>query len=137
MMGPMFDFDTVDANKDGKITADEFKAHRVAEMKAVDADGDGKITAEELTAMHMKAAEARAKAMAPQMLERMDVDGDGEAIDPAARYRLDPEHGPRRMREARGRDEAATGRGLLALAVDAEPEGEDLASLADNVRIQA
>ncbi|GGW37330.1 hypothetical protein GCM10011452_27140 [Gemmobacter lanyuensis] len=77
MMGPMFDFDTVDANKDGKITADEFKAHRVAEMKAVDSDGDGKITAEELTAMHMKAAEARAKAMAPQMLERMDVDGDG------------------------------------------------------------
>jgi DNA repair protein RecO (recombination protein O) len=59
----------------------------------------------------------------------LDVDGDGEAIDPAARYVLDPEQGPRRMRDARGRVEAATGSGLLALAEDREPEGEDLASL--------
>ncbi len=58
-------------------------------------------------------------------------DGDGANIDPAARYRLDPEHGPRRLLSERAgeRRETATGRALLALAADAPPEGEDLASL--------
>lgn len=59
-------------------------------------------------------------------------DGDGAEIDPAARYRLDPEHGPRRLLSDRGHDErssAATGRALLALAADAVPEHDDLASL--------
>ncbi|MFC7301634.1 DNA repair protein RecO [Cognatiluteimonas weifangensis] len=56
------------------------------------------------------------------------VDGDGLAIDPAARYRIDPEYGPRRLLRDRGRDDrsdAATGRALLALAAD-----EDLAASA-------
>jgi DNA repair protein RecO (recombination protein O) len=60
-------------------------------------------------------------------------DGDGAAIDPAARYRLDPEHGARRLISDRGHDDrsaAATGRALLALAADREvPGAEDLASL--------
>ena len=59
-------------------------------------------------------------------------DGDGAEIDPAARYRLDPEHGPRRLLSDRGHDErssAATGRALLALASDETPEHDDLASL--------
>jgi DNA repair protein RecO (recombination protein O) len=62
----------------------------------------------------------------------LDCDGDGEPIDPAARYRLDPEHGPRRLLSDRGhgeRNQAATGRALLALAEDAVPSPEDLASL--------
>lgn len=61
-----------------------------------------------------------------------DVDGDGVPIDPAARYRLDPEHGARRLLSDRGHDErsaAATGRGLLALARDEPPPAEDLAGL--------
>lgn len=61
-----------------------------------------------------------------------EADGDGAAIDPAARYLLDPEHGPRRLLSDRGqgeRDSAATGRALLALAGDEKPEDEDLASL--------
>lgn len=61
-----------------------------------------------------------------------DRDGDGAPIDPAARYRLDPEHGPRRLFADRGHDDrrnAATGRGLLALAQDVLPGGDDLASL--------
>ena len=61
------------------------------------------------------------------------VDGDGLPIDPAARYRIDPEHGPRRMLSDRGQGErssAATGRALLALASRAEsPDAEDLAGL--------
>lgn len=62
----------------------------------------------------------------------LDCDGDGEAIDPAARYRLDPEHGPRRLLSDRGhgeRSQAATGRALLALAEDVPPPPDDLASL--------
>jgi len=61
-----------------------------------------------------------------------DMDGDGAPVDPAARYRLDPEHGPRRLHTDRGhaeRSQAATGRALLALAEDAPPPPEDLASL--------
>ncbi|MBP6749729.1 MAG: DNA repair protein RecO [Xanthomonadaceae bacterium] len=65
----------------------------------------------------------------------LEFDGDGEAIDPAARYRLDADHGPRRVlgeaanvsREARG--ETATGRALLDLAADREPCAEDLPGL--------
>ena len=60
-----------------------------------------------------------------------EVDGDGAGIDPAARYRLDPEEGPRRLRSERAgeRRDTSTGRALLALAADAQPETEDLASL--------
>lgn len=62
----------------------------------------------------------------------LDCDGDGEPVDPAARYLLDPEHGPRRLRSDRGHEErsqAATGRALLALAEDVMPPPDDLASL--------
>lgn len=62
----------------------------------------------------------------------LDTDGDGADIDPAARYRLDPEHGPRRVGSDRGHAERstfATGRALLAMAADVMPEAEDLASL--------
>ena len=60
-----------------------------------------------------------------------DLDGDGATIDPAARYTFDPEHGPRRVLSERGdtRRETATGSALLALAADAMPERDDLASL--------
>jgi|SRR5690606_1183406 len=60
------------------------------------------------------------------------IDGEGDPIDPAARYRLDPEQGPRRMHLDRGHGErstAATGSALLALGSDVMPAGEELASL--------
>jgi len=59
-------------------------------------------------------------------------EGDGTAIDPAARYRLDPEYGARRVLSDRGhedRSSAATGKALLALAQDRMPSVEDLNSL--------
>ncbi|CAN5652379.1 DNA repair protein RecO [soil metagenome] len=58
-------------------------------------------------------------------------DGDGTPIDPNARYRLDPEHGPRRLLGDRDSDRArsASGRALLALATDTPPAAEDLGSL--------
>jgi DNA repair protein RecO (recombination protein O) len=59
-------------------------------------------------------------------------DGQGEPIDPAARYLLEPEQGPRRLildRGAADRRGAATGRALLSLGADALPAAEDLGSL--------
>ncbi|TWT20064.1 DNA repair protein RecO [Luteimonas marina] len=64
-------------------------------------------------------------------------DGDGEAIDPAARYRLDAEHGPRRVfgeRVGESRGRYATGRALLALGLDRKPEAGDLDSLRHAMR---
>ena len=67
-----------------------------------------------------------------------DVDGDGAPIDPAARYRLDPEHGPRRLLSDRGQGErsnAATGSALLALSQRGEAPGtDDLAGLRRSLR---
>ena len=63
---------------------------------------------------------------------QFDADGDGDPIDPAARYRLDPEHGPRRLlgeRSVDDRNAAATGRALLALAGDHKPDADDLTGL--------
>jgi len=57
---------------------------------------------------------------------------EGQPIDPAARYRLDPQEGPRRLlseRDGEGRTGTATGSALLALAADEEPAAADLASL--------
>lgn len=62
----------------------------------------------------------------------LSQDAEGGDIDPAARYVLDAEQGPRRLFSDRGRGErnaAATGSALLALGLDREPGAEDLASL--------
>lgn len=61
----------------------------------------------------------------------------GAGVDPAARYRVDPEAGPLRMVSDRGasdRQQGATGRGLLALASDETPEPGDLAGLRHALR---
>lgn len=60
------------------------------------------------------------------------VESEGPPVDPAARYRIDPEAGVRRLLADRGhgdRRSAATGRALQALAADVLPEDADLASL--------
>ena len=62
---------------------------------------------------------------------------DGEAIDPAARYRLDPQQGPLRLLSERTSSERrglATGAALLAMAADQPPEAADLASLRPQMR---
>lgn len=58
-------------------------------------------------------------------------EGDGAPLDPAARYRLDPELGPVRILGERSgeRGRSATGRALLALAADLAPPAEDLSGL--------
>ncbi|MGW8126975.1 MAG: DNA repair protein RecO [Stenotrophomonas sp.] len=62
---------------------------------------------------------------------------DGQPIDPAARYRLDPQEGPLRLlseRSAAERRGLATGAALLALAADQAPAAVDLASLRPQMR---
>ncbi|SEK75476.1 DNA replication and repair protein RecO [Pseudoxanthomonas sp. GM95] len=61
----------------------------------------------------------------------LDLDGDGMPIDPAARYRFDPEYGARRLLSERAgeRQSAPTGQALLALAADTLPSPSDLADL--------
>jgi len=57
---------------------------------------------------------------------------DGQPVDPAARYVLDPLEGPRRLlseRDGEGRRGTATGAALLALGDDEMPAAPDLASL--------
>ncbi|WP_305806270.1 DNA repair protein RecO [Stenotrophomonas sp. YIM B06876] len=63
--------------------------------------------------------------------------GDGQPVDPAARYLLDPQEGPQRLLSDRGASERrgmATGAALLALAADCQPGPEDLASLRRGMR---
>ncbi len=74
--GMMFPFETVDADKDGKVTEAEFDAYRAAEAKAMDANADGKLTVEELTAAQLARLTARATEMATKMVEAQDTDGD-------------------------------------------------------------
>jgi len=54
----------------------------------------------------------------------MEVDVDGERIDPASRYTIDPEHGPRRcasITSASADSGRISGAALLALARDTQP----------------
>jgi hypothetical protein len=71
------EFDTIDADKDGKITAAEFAAHRKARFAAADTDTDGLLTAEEMTAYHMAQMAARMQERTAKMFQWMDTNGDG------------------------------------------------------------
>lgn len=77
MMGG-FDFAAADADKDGKVTKDEFDAWRKATVEGIDTDKDGKISVEELSAMQMKRMQAAADGMAERMVKALDTDGDGK-----------------------------------------------------------
>lgn len=72
-----FNFDQLDADKDGKVTAAEIEAARTARVTAADANKDGLMSADELAAMHLAEMTERANAMAAEMISRMDSDGDG------------------------------------------------------------
>jgi Ca2+-binding EF-hand superfamily protein len=70
-------FDTIDADKDGKLTEAELAAHRVAEFAAADTDKSGTLSAEELTAKHLARMTDIAAERTTRMIGQMDDNGDG------------------------------------------------------------
>jgi EF hand len=70
-------FDTIDADKDGKLTEAELAAHRAAEFAAADTDKNGTLNAEELTAKHVARMTEIAGERTTRMIGQMDDDGDG------------------------------------------------------------
>lgn len=78
MMPPPFDFAAVDANKDGKVTLEEFNAYRAAKVAGADTDKDGKLSVDEIAAMDLKEMQARSLQRATRMVKDLDTDGDGK-----------------------------------------------------------
>jgi len=71
-------FEELDANSDGKITAEEMTAHMQARFDGADTDGDGAVSRDELIArMTAKHAERIAR-RADHMIERHDANDDGK-----------------------------------------------------------
>ncbi len=70
-------FDTIDADKDGKLTEAEIEAHRAAEFAAADTNSDGMLNAEELTAQRLARMTRMATDQTARMIERMDDNADG------------------------------------------------------------
>lgn len=70
-------FDTVDADKDGKVTYAELEAHRKAEFDAADTNKDGALNAEELSAQAMARFQEKLAERSQKMLDNMDNDGNG------------------------------------------------------------
>lgn len=77
-MGPMFDFDTLDTDKDGTVTRAELDAARTARVDNADANGDGLLSLDELKALHLAQMSPRIEARAKQMIAHLDADGDGQ-----------------------------------------------------------
>ncbi len=67
-------FSALDANKDGKISKEEFESHRPARLQVADANKDGKVSRKEYEEFIVK----RAKERADRMFARLDRNGDGE-----------------------------------------------------------
>lgn len=70
-------FDSVDADKDGKVTYAELEAHRKAEFDAADTNKDGSLTADELSARALARFQEKLAERTQAMLDNMDNDGSG------------------------------------------------------------
>ena len=66
-------FSTIDANNDGAITKDEAKGRLLNNFDKIDSDADGKITAQELDAKN-----AGRKGNKRPTFEMLDTDGNGK-----------------------------------------------------------
>ncbi|WP_169311056.1 EF-hand domain-containing protein [Cereibacter changlensis] len=77
-MGAMFDFQALDADKDGRVTQAEVDAERQSRLDLLDGNDDGQVGAAELSAMFMQGMQARADARAARMVEQFDGNGDGQ-----------------------------------------------------------
>lgn len=70
-------FDGLDADQDGKLSPAELAAHREAMFTAADANNDGLLSKDELAAHQTAMMAERMALRTERMLERRDVNGDG------------------------------------------------------------
>ncbi len=71
--GAQMDFETLDVDGSGEITAEDMAALRENRFGELDTDGDGSVSQAEFVA----AASARATERAAEQFSRLDADGDG------------------------------------------------------------
>ncbi len=74
MGGPMMNMDTMDADKNGDISFEEFSKAAGDRFILADTNKDGKVTVEEMAAAIEK---MRAENMAKRMIDKFDTNGDG------------------------------------------------------------
>jgi Ca2+-binding EF-hand superfamily protein len=70
-------FDTIDTNKDGKLSLAEMEAHRKAEFVAADTNSDGALSAEELSARQLARFNETLADRTARMIDNRDNDGNG------------------------------------------------------------
>ena len=70
-------FDTIDADKDGKLSYAELEANRKAEFDSADTNKDGVLSAEELSARALARFQEKLAERTQAMLDNMDNDGSG------------------------------------------------------------
>jgi Ca2+-binding EF-hand superfamily protein len=70
-------FDSMDADKDGKLTYAEMEAHRKAEFDAADTNKDGSLSADELSARALARFQEKLADRTQAMLDNMDNDSSG------------------------------------------------------------
>ena len=74
------EFAAMDANKDGKVSAEEHAAASKKMFDMMDASRDGKVTAAEMTAAHQRVTGKKAKKSdmsSTDKIKMIDTDGDG------------------------------------------------------------
>jgi len=79
--GGMTDFKTMDANGDGKISAEEHEAAAKKMFERMDANKDGIVSAAEMNAAHEQVAGKKAEPgqmSAADKIKVIDIDGDGQ-----------------------------------------------------------
>lgn len=74
---PRFDLKAFDTDGDGTVTLAEIQEKRRAEAAGLDADGDGKISADELVAFEMNRLRPGVEARVAARIKALDSDGDG------------------------------------------------------------
>lgn len=103
----MMPFEDIDADGDGKITAEEMQAHATLRFEEADTDKDGLLDAAEMQAQMLARATARMAERSARMIERMDRDGDGKLS--AEEMRAGPREGDRFARMLSRLDEDGDG----------------------------
>ncbi len=76
--GAAMNFDAIDADGDGKITAEEMQAYGAQRFAVADTNGDGYIDAAEMQVQMLAQSTARIERRTARMIARMDTDGDGQ-----------------------------------------------------------